>query len=111
MSRASKLSMIAIALAVLGTSYTAASADTIWQMNHPRREQVNNRLANQNARIHQEVKEGDLTLGQAAALHAEDHAIRVEERTFAGANGTHITPFEKGLLNQQENAVSHQIRH
>jgi hypothetical protein len=109
MTRFSKLSMIAVALAVLGTSYTAASAETLWQYNHPRRVEVNDRLANQNYRIHQEVMEGELSPGQAVALHAEDHAIRLEERTMAGFNGGHITPYEQHLLNAQENGVSHQI--
>ncbi len=109
MTRFSKLSVIAIAFAVLGTSYTAASAETLWQFNHPRREQVNDRLANQNYRIHQEVMEGELSPGQAAALHAEDHTIRIEERTMASFNGGHITPYEHHLLNNQENGVSHQI--
>jgi hypothetical protein len=108
-TRFNKLSMIAVALAMLGTSYTAASAETLWQYNHPRREQVNDRLANQNYRIHQEAMEGELPPGQAAQLHAEDHAIRTEERTMASFNGGHITPYEQHLLNAQENGVSHQI--
>jgi hypothetical protein len=109
MTRFSKLSMIAIALAVLGSSYTAASAETLWQFNHPRRVEVNDRLANQNYRIHQEVMEGELSPGQAAALHTEDHTIRFEERSMAAFNGGHITPYEQHLLNAQENGVSHQI--
>lgn len=86
-----------------------AQADTTWQKNHPRREQVNGRLANQNARIHNEVKEGDLTKGQAAQLHHEDHQIRQEERDMASQNGGHITKQEQRTLNQQENGVSKQI--
>jgi hypothetical protein len=109
MTRFNKLSVIALTLAVLGTSYTAASAETLWQFNHPRREQVNNRLDNQNYRIHQQVMEGELSPWQAAHLHAEDHTIRFEERTMAGFNGGHITPAEQRALNQQENVVSHQI--
>lgn len=40
---------------------SAADKDTAWQKDHPRREQVNNRLANQNKRIKTEVKEGEVT--------------------------------------------------
>ncbi|HYL02619.1 MAG TPA: hypothetical protein VEU54_04305 [Steroidobacteraceae bacterium] len=86
-----------------------AMADTQWQKDHPRREQVNNRLANQNKRIHQERKEGELTAAQAAKLHREDRAIRREERTMASTNGGHITKAEQKALNQQENQVSKQI--
>ena len=88
---------------------TSAMADTQWQKNHPRREQVNNRLANQNKRIHQEVKEGELTKGQARVLHKDDRKIRREERLMASQNGGHITKQEQKTLNQQENAVSKQI--
>ena len=98
---------LGLALAV-GVASTA-SADTQWQKDHPRREQVNNRLANQNKRIQNQVKEGDLTKGQAAALHKDDHQIRQEERAMASQNGGHITKQEQKTLNQQENAVSRKI--
>jgi hypothetical protein len=86
-----------------------ADNDTKWQKDHPRREEVNNRLANQNNRIKQERKEGEITKGQAKQLHQEDHAIRQEERTMASTNGGHITKTEQRALNQQENQVSRQI--
>lgn len=95
--------------AVLAGMAGTAMADTKWQQNHPRREQVNNRLANQNRRIHQDVKQGTLTKGQAAALHKDDRQIRQEERDMASQNGGHITKSEQRVLNQQENAVSKQI--
>jgi hypothetical protein len=88
---------------------TMAHAKGTWAANHPRRAEVNERLANQNARIRQGVRSGELTRGQAAQLHAEDHAIRQEERTMAATNGGHITPTEQRALNQQENQVSNQI--
>jgi len=88
---------------------TTASAETTWQKNHPRRTQVNSRLNNQNRRIHQDVKNGTMTKGQAAAVHHEDHQIRQEERDMASQNGGHITKGEDRVLNQQENGVSGQI--
>jgi hypothetical protein len=94
--------------ALTGTAF-AADSDTQWQKNHPRREQVNNRLAHQNKRINQERKEGELTKAQARKLHSEDHAIRQEERTMASTNHGHITKAEQKSLNQQENQVSKQI--
>ena len=87
----------------------SAMAESQWAKNHPRREQVNNRLGNQNQRIKQEVKKGELTKGQAAKLHREDHQIRREERMMASQNGGHITKQERRTLNQQENQVSRQI--
>jgi hypothetical protein len=102
------LSATVIAAALVGAA-TTASADTTWQKNHPRREQVNNRLAKQNKRIHQDVKNGTLSKGQAAALHKQDHQVRQEERDMASQNGGHITKPEQRVLNQQENGISRDI--
>ena len=96
-------------LAMASSAFAAEPKDTTWQKNHPRREQVNDRLANQNKRIKNEVKEGDLTKAQAKALHKDDRQIRKEERLMASQNGGHITKQEQKTLNQQENAVSAQI--
>jgi hypothetical protein len=102
------LTVAAVTLSLAAFTNTAL-ADTPWQKSHPRREQVNNRLANQNQRIHQEVKEGDLSKAQAAKLHKDDRRIRKEERLMASQNGGHITKSEQKVLNQQENGVSNQI--
>ena len=101
--------LIAIA-SVLGTTGASSFAqDTKWEKSHPRREQVNNRLHNQNKRIREEVKDGEITKAQAGKLHKEDRQIRQEERDMASQNGGHITKQEQKTLNQQENAVSKQI--
>ena len=113
MNSASRIAVLTFVAGLIGAAASSAIAaepkDTTWQKNHLRREQVNNRLANQNQRIHTEVKEGELTKSQAAALHKEDHQIRTEERLMASQNGSHITKQEQRTLNQQENAVSKQI--
>jgi hypothetical protein len=87
----------------------AVAEDSQWQKDHPRREQVNNRLANQNARIDKKVANGQMSKAEAAKLHSNDHAIRQEERDMAKQNGGHITKQEQKTLNQQENANSKQI--
>ena len=80
-----------------------------WDKAHPRRHEVNARLANQNRRIHQGVKSGELTEDQAKQLHQEDHSIRTEEQQDAAENNGHITKSEQHELNQEENATSKQI--
>ena len=80
-----------------------------WASLHPRRDQVNDRLENQNRRIGQEYREGELTRGQAQQLHREDGRILQEERDMAALNGGNITRPEQRVLNQQENVVSRQI--
>jgi hypothetical protein len=96
-------------VALAGIASNALADETQWQKQHPRRTEVNARLANQNKRINTELKEGEITKGQAQKLHREDHAIRKEERTMASTNGGHITKAEQRALNQQENQVSQQI--
>ena len=109
MKTISSLIAMAGAFAILATSSSAVFAATQWQKDHPRRTQVNKRLNNQNKRINQEVKNGEISKGQAAKLHKEDRQIRQEERSMASQNGGHITKQEQRTLNQQENAVSKQI--
>ena len=100
---------VAAVLSLGGLVSNAMADETQWQKDHPRRTEVNSRLNNQNKRIHNEVKDGQITRAQAAKLHGEDHAIRQEERTMASTNGGHITRTEQKALNQQENQVSKQI--
>ena len=87
----------------------SAFAETSWERNHPRRDQVNDRLAYQSRRINQEYREGEITRGQARALHREDRQVRREERTMASLDGGHITRADQRALNQQENVISRQI--
>jgi hypothetical protein len=96
-------------LALAGLATSALADETQWQKDHPRRTEVNKRLANQNKRINTERKEGEINKAQAQKLHSEDHAIRQEERTMASTNNGHITKAEQKSLNQQENQVSKQI--
>ena len=42
------MSVLLIATGLLGASIAVASAQSNWDANHPRREQVNDRLQNQN---------------------------------------------------------------
>jgi hypothetical protein len=109
MKNASKIAALTLLVGLTGAMATSAMADTTWQKDHPRREQVNQRLGNQNARIKAQVKDGQMSKGQAAALHKDDHQIRGEERLMASQNGGHITKQEQSTLNQQENAVSQKI--
>jgi hypothetical protein len=102
------LTVAAATLSLAGLAGTASAA-TQWQKDHPRRTEVNHRLARQNARIHQDVKAGTLSKSQAASLHKDDRQIRQEERDMASQNGGHITKPEQRVLNKQENGVSKQI--
>jgi FlaG/FlaF family flagellin (archaellin) len=102
------LTFAAILVSLAGLVGTA-SAETTWQKNHPRRTQVNHRLAKQNKRIHNDVKDGTMSKAQAATAHKDDRQVRQEERDMASQNGGHITKSEQHVLNGQENGISGQI--
>jgi hypothetical protein len=77
---------------------------------HPRRNEVNKRVANQRARINHGVKSGKLTAQQTRQLKADDRAIKRQEHADVKANGGHLTKPEQKQLNQEENANSTLIR-
>jgi hypothetical protein len=96
-------------LVSLASLVGTASAETTWQKNHPRRTQVNDRLANQSNRIRSDVMDGTLTRGQAQALRDDDRPVAQEESDMATQDGGHITASEQRVLNSQENGISNQI--
>jgi hypothetical protein len=107
----SKLTFISTTLAsvlALGP-VSAAFAETAWERAHPRRDQVNDRLQQQNRHINQAFGEGELTRGQTRQLHRDDRQIRQEERNMSAQDGGHITRAEQRVLNQQENGVNRQL--
>ena len=62
-------------VALTGLVSNALADDTQWQKDHPRREQVNNRLANQNQRIKQERKEGEITKAEQKSLNQQENQV------------------------------------
>lgn len=109
MRTATKTLLIITSLAAVIGAAGTASAETAWQRHHPRRVELNHRLANQHARIIDERREGDLSRGQARDLRAEDRGIRAQERFDASKHHGHLTRGEQRRLNREENAVSGQI--
>jgi hypothetical protein len=98
-----------LALALVAAFSASVRAEDHFDKTHPRRAEVNHRLKNQNKRVKEGVKEGDLTKQQAKHIHKEDRAIRREERRDAAKHGGHITKAEHNKINRQENRVSNQI--
>lgn len=92
-----------------GLAGAALATENTWEKHHPRRDQVNDRLENQDKRIDRELKQGEITQAQAAALHKDDHSIRQEERDMASLDGGHITKADQKALDQQENSIGRQI--
>ena len=106
----SKIKIAGGALAlVLTVGFAADASARSWVATHPRRDEVNSRLARQNYRIREGVLHGQISRGQARQLHTDDRAIRGEERADASVDGSHIGRGEQHQINQQENANSRAI--
>ena len=67
------------------------------------------RKENQQDRIANGVKSGQLTPGETANLEKKEAAINKETRTDRAANGGKLTSAEKAQVNQQQNQLSKQI--
>jgi hypothetical protein len=71
--------------------------------------EVAQRKENQQDRIAQGVKSGQLTAGETANLENKEAAISGETRADRAANGGKLTPAEKARVNRQQNHLSNQI--
>jgi hypothetical protein len=67
------------------------------------------RKENQQDRIANGVKSGQLTAGETANLESKEAAINGETRADRAANGGKLTQSEKQQINKQQNQVSKQI--
>jgi hypothetical protein len=67
------------------------------------------RKENQQDRIANGVKSGQLTAGETANLENKEAAINGEERADKAANGGKLTGAEKQQINKQQNQMSKQI--
>ena len=105
-----RILLLATLLCFLGFSNSTFAQDSKFDKNHPRRAEVNDRLANQNARIDKKEADGKMSKAEAKRLHKDDRKIRKEEKRMASKDGGHITPKEQNRLNRQENHVSRKIR-
>jgi hypothetical protein len=70
---------------------------------------VAERKENQQDRIAQGVKSGQLTAGETANLETKEAAINGETKADRAANGGKLTAAEKAQINKQQNQVSKQI--
>jgi len=71
--------------------------------------EVGKRAENQQDRIAQGVKSGQLTPGETAHLERKEGAVNREVARDRAANGGKLTPAEKAKVNHQDNKMSRQI--
>jgi hypothetical protein len=68
--------------------------------------EVDNREANQQGRIAQGVKSGQLTAGETAHLETREAHINNEIARDRAANGGHLTAAERAKVNGQQDRTS-----
>jgi hypothetical protein len=78
------------------------------QNTNPKSE-VGTRAENQQDRIAQGIKSGQLTADEASNLEHKEAGINREVRNDRAANGGKLTPQERAQVNRQQNRLSNQI--
>jgi hypothetical protein len=70
---------------------------------------INQRKENQQDRIAQGVKSGELTAGETRNLETKEAAVNKEEHGMRAADDGHLTAADRATLNRQQNKLSRQI--
>jgi hypothetical protein len=96
-----------IAIAITGLLTATAFADSASTTKKPLT--IQHRKHNQQARIHQGVKSGELTHHEAKHLEKQEHALNKEEREMRKENGGKLTAADRAKLNRQQNHLSKEI--
>jgi len=85
--------------------FGALALPAIAQSNH----EINQRKENQQDRIAQGVKSGQLTPRETRHLEAREAHINHQEARMKAANGGHLTPGERAKINREQNQTSRAI--
>ena len=114
MSNHLKITLVSAALAVFALPVVAQSTSTTGQSSTAAStpvtgESIQDRKENQQDRIAQGIKSGQLTAGEAAHLEHNQAKINQEVHADRQANGGKLTAQEKAQVNRQQNRQSHQI--
>ena len=70
---------------------------------------INQRKENQQDRIAQGIKSGQLTAGETSRLEHQEAGINKEERGMRAQDNGHLTKSDKALINKQQNQESKRI--
>jgi hypothetical protein len=110
MNAKSKLAILSVIVgaAMISGQAMAQSQDTDVP-GHPRINEVNNRLTNQQNRINNGLKNGTMTQGHAERDETRDANIAHRESVDEAKNGGHLTKQEQHNLNKSENHNSKDI--
>jgi len=100
----------AFAATQVSAQQTQASGQTSSTAAQPAdKDKIADRKENQQDRIAQGVKSGQLTAGETAHLENKEAKINQETRADRAVNGGRLTNAEKAKVNRQQNRVSNNI--
>ena len=94
---------------VLATVLVALPAVGSAQANRYERHHINARKENQQGRIGQGVKSGQLTAGETAKIEHQERGINQEERGMRAEDNGHLTAQDRHTLAAQQNQESRRI--
>lgn len=108
-------SILAASIAIMFSATSFAQAGPGHQRthiaHHPRVNEVNKREDNQEKRITEEKKEGDITKAQAKQDRKNLSSINQEKNDMRKMDKGHLTKADQKALNQQLNTNSKEIGH
>ena len=105
----SNIYLNAAGLVCIALISTRSMAQTAPVPDHPRENEVNQRLDNQQARINQGLANGTMTNKQAARDEQHDENIAQREAADESKHNGHITKAQQHRLNRSENKNSRRI--
>src|SRR5579859_2696263 len=105
MNRTIKMTFLSTALAVLALPVVAQTTSTAPVTG----ESIQDRKENQQDRIANGAKSGELTAGETANLEKKESKLNQEERDMRSLDNGKLTSADKATLNQQQNQLSRQI--
>lgn len=105
----SGLMIIGSAAAQTQNSNTSGAGPNTVDPGHPRVNQVNSRETNQQNRIANGVKNGQLTPGQTARLERGEQRLENNEKKDMAKDNGHLTKQNQRQLNHEENNMSKRI--
>ena len=99
------LRKLTFAAVLVALSAAAAGAQTTYQQRHD----INHRKGNQQARIAQGVRSGQMTPRETAHVEHQEAGINHEERGMRAQDNGHLTAQDRHTLARQQNAESRRI--
>jgi len=87
----------------------AIAAAAVLAVTLPADQKIAQRKENQQDRIAQGVRSGQLTAGETARLETKEARVNKEIHTGRAANGGKLTGAEKAQVNRQQNKMSRAI--